>query len=263
MVIDMGWTCYRKELYHHGVKGQQWGVRNGPPYPIEHKTMKKGTILRSVSDKYVSGSAYKKANRPIYTYNPNDKWDSSVYKGPFSAFLIMGRGAQFIAEHEFEVARDLKMPNSKERMDEFKNLYNDKKFNRKVVKELSKYQKGMIERKVGNYETFDKIDINKLSTEEDYKIAYEIFNHAMEAAHLNKSTKEYMKRMSNKYDAMVDDNNQGIYNDAHDLVIIFKTNDLIERNKGVPISFLTMEEIKENYKKVESELSKKGKNVFL
>lgn len=22
------------ELYHHGVKGQEWGVRNGPPYPL-------------------------------------------------------------------------------------------------------------------------------------------------------------------------------------------------------------------------------------
>lgn len=24
-------------LYHHGVKGQQWGVLNGPPYPIDKK----------------------------------------------------------------------------------------------------------------------------------------------------------------------------------------------------------------------------------
>ena len=23
-----------KELYHHGIKGQQWGKRNGPPYPL-------------------------------------------------------------------------------------------------------------------------------------------------------------------------------------------------------------------------------------
>lgn len=23
------------ELYHHGVKGQKWGVRNGPPYPLD------------------------------------------------------------------------------------------------------------------------------------------------------------------------------------------------------------------------------------
>lgn len=28
------------ELYHHGVEGQKWGVKNGPPYPIE-KNIKK------------------------------------------------------------------------------------------------------------------------------------------------------------------------------------------------------------------------------
>ena len=22
------------ELYHHGIKGQRWGKRNGPPYPL-------------------------------------------------------------------------------------------------------------------------------------------------------------------------------------------------------------------------------------
>lgn len=26
------------ELYHHGVKGQQWGVQNGPPYPLDQNT---------------------------------------------------------------------------------------------------------------------------------------------------------------------------------------------------------------------------------
>ena len=23
-----------RELYHHGIKGQKWGVQNGPPYPL-------------------------------------------------------------------------------------------------------------------------------------------------------------------------------------------------------------------------------------
>ena len=22
-------------LYHHGIKGQRWGKRNGPPYPLD------------------------------------------------------------------------------------------------------------------------------------------------------------------------------------------------------------------------------------
>ena len=22
------------ELYHHGIRGQRWGERNGPPYPL-------------------------------------------------------------------------------------------------------------------------------------------------------------------------------------------------------------------------------------
>lgn len=25
------------ELYHHGIKGQRWGVRNGPPYPLSRQ----------------------------------------------------------------------------------------------------------------------------------------------------------------------------------------------------------------------------------
>lgn len=28
-------------LCHHGVKGQKWGVKNGPPYPLDKKKRKK------------------------------------------------------------------------------------------------------------------------------------------------------------------------------------------------------------------------------
>lgn len=49
--------AWRKELYlaHHGIKGQRWGVRNGPPYPL---SMSK----RSASEKKAGlGSSIKKA----------------------------------------------------------------------------------------------------------------------------------------------------------------------------------------------------------
>ena len=44
------------ELYHHGIKGQQWGVRNGPPYPIEDRVLKKGTFQNSPGVKLVFAS---------------------------------------------------------------------------------------------------------------------------------------------------------------------------------------------------------------
>lgn len=49
------------ELYHHGVKGQHWGKRNGPPYPLYRKS-----------------SYYKKTGQrpPGYTGNKKGKSDS-------------------------------------------------------------------------------------------------------------------------------------------------------------------------------------------
>ena len=26
-----------KDIFHHGIKGQKWGVRNGPPYPLKDR----------------------------------------------------------------------------------------------------------------------------------------------------------------------------------------------------------------------------------
>lgn len=37
------------ELYHHGIKGQRWGVRNGPPYPLGENTKEYGKMNLSNS----------------------------------------------------------------------------------------------------------------------------------------------------------------------------------------------------------------------
>lgn len=58
------------ELYHHGVKGQHWGKRNGPPYPLYRKS-----------------AYYKKTGQrpPGYTGNKSGKGNSSS-KGKIGAF---------------------------------------------------------------------------------------------------------------------------------------------------------------------------------
>lgn len=32
-------------LYHHGIKGQKWGKRNGPPYPLGYTELVKAGYL--------------------------------------------------------------------------------------------------------------------------------------------------------------------------------------------------------------------------
>lgn len=61
---------YRTWLYHHGVKGQKWGVKNGPPYPIgENGGGSEKSVVKSsghdtiVEDAIRSGKVLKKINK--------------------------------------------------------------------------------------------------------------------------------------------------------------------------------------------------------
>ena len=42
-------------LAHHGIKGQKWGVKNGPPYPLgynDHNTAEKRANPKGKLDNY-------------------------------------------------------------------------------------------------------------------------------------------------------------------------------------------------------------------
>lgn len=67
--------------------------------------------------------------------------------------------------------------------------------------------------------------------------------------------------MSQKYDAMVDDNNQGVYNRAHDPVIIFRAEEAL-KTIG-PCKMVTAKEVMANLTDVKDELNKKGEQVKL
>lgn len=262
MVYNSGGCAASDDLLSHsGVKGQKWGVRNGPPYPIEDKIMPKGTRLNTVSI-IKNSNKNKNRGRMVYTYNPNDKWDSAVYKGPFCKFLTClayNKIQKKIYEHQYETVSDLKMPNKKERFDEFKAVLNkNKNIN---ISELKAIQTRLSEYNIGEGSRDVSVDLDNLKNVADYKKAYTIFNYMMENAHAFTLTKSYVEIMSSKYDAMVDDNNQGVYNDVHDPVIIFNANKALK--KVAKANLLSKNEIINNYWDVADVLELEGKTVKL
>lgn len=62
-VEDILWALRERLGYnvmaHHGIKGQKWGIRRGPPYPLDN-SQKSSTI---VSDAIASGEVSKTINR--------------------------------------------------------------------------------------------------------------------------------------------------------------------------------------------------------
>ncbi len=74
-VEDILWTLRGRLGYnvlaHHGIKGQKWGVRNGPPYPLD-KSSESGKIKRETKGLIISSNKFTE-----YALNPEKAPDKA------------------------------------------------------------------------------------------------------------------------------------------------------------------------------------------
>ena len=45
-----GYVSSEPYLAHHGIKGQQWGVKHGPPYPLDANTNRDIRMSRNTTE---------------------------------------------------------------------------------------------------------------------------------------------------------------------------------------------------------------------
>lgn len=185
-----------KSLSHHGIKGQQWGVRHGPPYPIQKGsgvTLRMGTKISRLSiydESIAKGHAY-------VNYNNLDK---DHYKGFFAARLkAVNKGANVYAI-DFTASRDLHSPSEQTRMQTFKDLY---KNDPEIRKELARYYKSnhikwapdfIYERK------FKDLDGKKLE-----KLGYDTFVRSIGDNRRKTREKYFAELVKQGYDFVMDD----------------------------------------------------------
>lgn len=78
----MNRELFLREIYHHGVKGQKWGVRNGPPYPLD-RSGGKGVAKSGKGDRIrITISGHK---NPDNQYKPNSVIDHIREDGSIKA----------------------------------------------------------------------------------------------------------------------------------------------------------------------------------
>lgn len=85
------WTYnYPNTLYHHGIRGMKWGVRNGPPYPLNasaHSASEKKAGWRKSLDK--SSKSSDTEDRKSKKFTLSDKQKRAIKIGAVTAGVIL------------------------------------------------------------------------------------------------------------------------------------------------------------------------------
>ena len=261
ILYHSGMISEEEYLAHHGILGQKWGVRRYQNLdgtltdagrqkiardkkaitPGQAGILPKGTRVANVSAMSPYGTSknilYAPANRKrwLYTYNPDNKNDEAIYKGPFGIYT-MSRGYpgyRQIVNNVLETNKDLNIADSDEAFAAFKELYskNRKIFTKDIIRAQNILKKHSPEQLSASRREASTADLRLLKNTKEYALGYNLFNMLMENNTAYKSTKLFSEAMAKNYDGMIDDNNRTVYNNAEAPLIIFDRKNLNYNDK--------------------------------
>lgn len=232
-------------LRHHGILGQKWGVKNGPPYPLtggnydnrnalelkesrrvkrkrhEDRTIEKGTKLVTLSvdpnrtkDADMFYAAYDK--RDVHEYNAlfNKKMDQPIYDKDGN---IIGSEKVYKFRIENIPNKDLKIASETNAANAFIDLYSKDRDFYNYVTDKSRMQDKFVESKYrfqGYREARDVLE--KIRSDKDYipsrdelQVVYRMYNYTipnLDSDTVKQRQKFFSKVKANGYDGILDTN---------------------------------------------------------
>lgn len=83
------------ELYHHGIKGQKWGIRNGPPYPLDSDISTGSRLKKIESDQSKNARYFKEIKKEEWLMKENQEWlrKWGSYKYKFNGLDVIAKRA--------------------------------------------------------------------------------------------------------------------------------------------------------------------------
>ena len=167
--------------------------------------------------------------KKLFVYREDDPHDKDVYEGAFTKFIKYRDSTNQIFKRKFENIDDLVSPSAQRRAELFVETYRE---NPKLYSELLNRTDAYAQaRKVQgvkyspSLESFiGKAIFDKNTSDIDLKrYGYGLFNMGNEwndSLTAKGNNKYYKKLKKSGYNALIDDNNAGIYNDAHEPLIV-------------------------------------------
>ena len=259
-------------LRHHGIKGQKWGVRRfqnkdgsltsagKKRYRDDDIVIKKGTKQRHISEK----RNIDLNDRETYLYDPNNKHDKKVYEGAYSMYIEQGKGYADKYIHEYKTLSDLRMPSNKRSVEIFVDSYkknpatyaNEMNYIKNYYKEVAKqYPMTENNRKIASYNK----DFDANTSREDLEnYGYKTLNAlSTYGSGGSAAIRKYYESVKDEgYNALVDDNNRSIYNDAVQPIIVLNANKTL---KEIGVTKQDKYDMYENLNELEDYMDKKYK----